>query len=77
MQSIVGPILVIALRSCWQHVNVGASLKLKTIRKCLLCPYKWQISECYASLHCEEYGHIRTCHIYNEGKTLYIGIEAG
>ena len=30
----------------------------------------------YASLHCEEYGHMRTWNIHNEGKTLYIGIDA-
>ena len=29
----------------------------------------------YASLHCEEYGHMRTWNIHNAGKTLYIGIE--
>ena len=32
-------------------------------------------SRCYASLLCEEHGHVRTCHIYNTGKTLYMGIE--
>ena len=32
-------------------------------------------SLCYASLHCEEYGHMRTWNIHNAGKTLYIGIE--
>ena len=30
-------------------------------------------SQCYGSLHCEEYGRIRTCHIYNTGETLYKG----
>ena len=33
-------------------------------------------SPCYASLHCEEYRHMRTWNIHNTGKTLYIGIEA-
>ena len=28
-------------------------------------------SPCYASLHWKEYGHTRTWHIHNTGKTLY------
>ena len=32
-------------------------------------------SPCYASLHCEDYGHMRTWNIHNAGKTLHIGIE--
>ena len=28
-------------------------------------------SRCYASLHCEEYGHMRTWDIYNTGKMLH------
>ena len=28
-------------------------------------------SQCYASLHCEEYGHMRTWNIHKGGKTLY------
>ena len=31
---------------------------------------------CYASLHCEEYGHMRTWQIFITGKTIYIVIEA-
>ena len=27
---------------------------------------------CLASLHCDEYGHLRTWNIYNAGKTLYM-----
>ena len=46
-------------------------LKLKTINKCLSsAPIKGR-SQCYASLHCDEYGHLRTWHVYNAGKTLY------
>ena len=52
------------------------SLKLKTIHKCFLCPYIKGRSRCYASLHWEEYGQIRTWHIYKTGKSLYIVIEA-
>ena len=32
-------------------------------------------SPCYASLHCEEYGHTRTWNIQNAGKTLYINVK--
>ena len=28
-------------------------------------------SQCYPSLHCDKYGHLRKCHIYTAGKTLY------
>ena len=28
------------------------------------------------TLHCEEYGHMRTWNTHKGGKTLYIGIEA-
>ena len=28
-------------------------------------------SQCCCSLHCNEYRHLRTWHIYNAGKTLY------
>ena len=60
------------------HVYIDAQpgLKLKTIRKCFSVPIKG-ISQCYASLHCLEYGHKRTRHIYNTGKMLYRRIEAG
>ena len=51
------------------------NLKLKTIHKYCLCPYKGRY-QCYASLHCDEYWHISVWHIYNTGKTLYIGIKA-
>ena len=27
---------------------------------------------CHALMHCEEYGHIRTSHVFNAGKTLFI-----
>ena len=50
-------------------------LKLKKIHKCLLCPYKRQISMQRFIALLQEYGHIRTWHIYNTGKTLYIWIE--
>ena len=42
--------------------DIDMILKLKTTHKYFLCPYKRQISM-YASLHCEEYGHIRTWHL--------------
>ena len=46
-------------------------LKLQTINKCLSsAPIKCR-SQCYASLHCDEYTHLRTWHVYNAGKTLY------
>ena len=32
-------------------------------------------SRCYASLHCEENGHMTTWNIHNAGKMLCIGIE--
>ena len=41
---------------------------MNTIHKCFSAPIKGR-SRCYASLHCKEYGHIRTWHIYNTGKT--------
>ena len=28
-------------------------------------------SQCYALLHCDAFGHLRTWHTYNAGKTLY------
>ena len=54
---------------------VKANLKPKTIHTCFLCPYKLGRSQFYTLLHCGECGHMRTCHIYNTGKTLYIGIK--
>ena len=46
---------------CYRQ-KIKIFLKLKTILKL----------PCYASLHCDEYGHLRTWHIYNAGKR-YIG----
>ena len=48
-----------------RKIRYVPSLKLKTMHKCFLNPYKRQIS-CYTSLHCEEYKHI-----YGTGKCLY------
>ena len=53
--------------SLFTFSSVWGSLKLKTINK-----YRIKgSSQCYASLHCDEYGHLRTGYIYNAGKTLY------
>ena len=41
-------------------------LKLKTIQKSFLYPFKKGRSQCYTSLYCEEYGNI-----YNTGKIIY------
>ena len=51
------------------------SVKAEDFHQYFLCPYNRQIAY-YASLHCKVYGHIRTWHICNTGKTLYIVIEA-
>ena len=48
-------------------------LKLITIHKSpsSSAPIKGR-SQCYAPLHCDEYEHLRTWHIYNASKTLYM-----
>ena len=29
-------------------------------------------AQCYSSMYCDQYGHLRTYQIYNAGKTLYM-----
>ena len=48
-------------------------LKLKTIHKCLFPGPINGRSQCYATLHSEEYGHLRTSHMRN--KTFYINAD--